>query len=252
MPNYFANAEVAARYARARPCFKGNIAERISSLTGVLRFNRALDVGCGTGRSAIALAEIADNVIAIDESEHMLAHCPPRPNIEYRRGVAEELSFDDHTFDLVSVGSALHWFDQKRFFEQCRRVLCENGWLLVYNDHFTAHMRGNATFKRWVRTRYAKRYRVRARGLRDFDEQTAVEQGFRVVHRAAFDREVPFTREDFIAYLLTHTNTLAAIAAGEATAESVRDWLELELTPYLPDGTTGALIFKSNLWMLRR
>ena len=123
LPNLFASAEVAARYRRVRPFIHTRVAEQICALSGCARFRRALDVGCGTGQSTVALATIADRVVALDSSQQMLDHASACPNVRYQLGRAEQLDFSDGEFDLVSVGSALHWFDQPRFFTCCRRVL---------------------------------------------------------------------------------------------------------------------------------
>jgi SAM-dependent methyltransferase len=289
LPNYFTSAEVAARYTRVRPFFHNQVAERLRAFAGVQRFHRALDVGCGSGQSSIALAAIADRVIAIDASPGMLSHAAVRPNISYQLGFAEQLDFAAGEFDLVSVGSALHWFDQDRFFAQCQKVMAPTALLAVYNDHLTAHMQpalaslagsaaiskttvagsaalpapaaGSAALpaparpaacKHWMRTRFLKRFPAPQRGMRDINELKAAECGFEVAERSSFSHLVAFSRPEFIAYLLTCSNTLAAILSGKQTHPSVVDWLDAELAPILPGGTTGEFIFKCNLWMLRR
>jgi ubiquinone/menaquinone biosynthesis C-methylase UbiE len=135
LPNYFTSAEVAARYTEVRPFFHDEAVERLRKFAGVARFQRALDVGCGTGQSSIALAAVADQVAAIDPSEGMLKHASLRPNIAYQLGVAERLDFGAGEFDLVSAGSALHWFDQDRFFAQCQKVLAPAGLLAVHRPY---------------------------------------------------------------------------------------------------------------------
>ncbi len=252
LPNYFKSADVAERYATVRPFFHDEVVERLRKFAGVERFRRALDVGCGTGQSSIALAAVTDHVAAIDASEGMLKHAQLRPNIAYQHGFAEQLDFNSAEFDLISVGSALHWFDQDRFFAQCRKVLAPAGTLAVYNDHFTAHMQDVTACKRWVRTRFAKRFPASRRGMRDIDEIKAGECGFRVSHRASFSHLVPFSREEFIGYLLTRSNTLAAIERGGETQQAIADWLAHELAPIVPDGVTGSFIFKCNLWLLHK
>jgi SAM-dependent methyltransferase len=252
LPNYFTSAEVASRYTKVRPFFHDEVVERLRGFAGVERFQRALDVGCGTGQSSIALAAVADRVSAIDASPDMLKHAAVRPNITYQLGFAEQLDFRAGEFDLVSAGSALHWFDQDRFFAQCRKVLAPAGVLAVYNDHFTAHMQDLPACKRWMRTRFAKRFPPPRRGMRDIDERKAAEGGFTVAHRSSFSHLVPFSREEFIAYLLTRSNTLDAIQCGEETHPSISDWLGCELVPIVPDGVTAYFIFKCNLWLLRK
>lgn len=250
-PNYFNSAEIAARYTQVRPYYHAEVAERLRTFAGVERFGRVLDVGCGSGQSSIALAGIAGQVIAIDPSPSMLGAAQVHPRVLYQPGLAEELDFAAGAFDLISAGSALHWFDQERFYGQCRRVLSPGGLLAIYNDHFTAHMEGSVACKRWMRTRFAKRYPPPLRGMRDIDEHRAAECGFRVVHRDSFSHLVSFSRQEFIAYLLTRSNTLAALAQGREMESTMIDWLECELAPIVPDRTAGSFIFKCNLWLMR-
>jgi SAM-dependent methyltransferase len=252
LSNYFTGAEIAARYTKVRPFFQDEVVERLRKFAGVERFQRALDVGCGTGQSSIALAAVADHVTAVDASEDMLKHALLRPNVVYQLGFAEQLNFRAGEFDLVSAGSALHWFDQDRFFARCQKILAPAGVLAVYNDHFTTHMESVAACKHWMRTHFAKRFPVRRRGMRDIDELKAAECGFTVAHRSSFSHLVPFSREGFIAYLMTRSNTLATIESGEETQQSIADWLGHELAPIVPDGVTGSFIFKCNLWLLRK
>lgn len=44
---------------------------------------QALDVGCGTGQSTMAIRAIAHHVVGVDPSESMLAACGPRPNLQF-------------------------------------------------------------------------------------------------------------------------------------------------------------------------
>jgi SAM-dependent methyltransferase len=182
----------------------------------------------------------------------MLDHATSHPRICYQLGFAEQLDFEAGMFDLISAGSALHWFDQERFYVECQRVLSAAGLLAVYNDHFTAHMEGSVACKRWMRTRFAKRFPPPRRGMRDMDEEKASEFGFKVAHRSSFSHPVPFSRAELIGYLLTRSNTLAALARGKETQAGLIDWLDRELTPIVPDGVTGSFIFKCNLWVMRR
>ncbi len=252
LPNYFTDTEAAARYTKVRPFFHEEVIQRLCAFTGAPRYRRALDVGCGSGQSSIALAAIADHVTAIDASREMLSHAPVYPNICYQFGVAEELNVDAGEFDLISVGSALHWFDQQRFFSQCAQVLNPSGALLIYNDHFTAHLQGVVECKRWMRTRFAKRFPPPRRGMRDFSEPNAFECGFEVAQRTSFSHLVPFSRPEFISYLLTRSNTLAAIHSGREVNSSMMKWLDEQLSPIIPDGEIGSFIFKCNMWVLKK
>ncbi len=45
---------------------------------------------------------------------------------------AEDPGLDDASVDLVTAGQAVHWFDQKRFFESVRRVGAPGGAVAVW------------------------------------------------------------------------------------------------------------------------
>jgi SAM-dependent methyltransferase len=71
---------------------------------------RALDVGCGTGALAHALAPHVGEVVGVDESEEYLAaareHAPP--GCTFVVGDAESLPFPYGDFDLVGCVRVLH------------------------------------------------------------------------------------------------------------------------------------------------
>ena len=61
-----------------------------------------LDVGCGAGRPAGALASLCKKIIGIDNDSKMLSEAKKRcSNIEIINGNALNMKFKDNTFDLV-------------------------------------------------------------------------------------------------------------------------------------------------------
>ncbi|CAG8796081.1 12_t:CDS:2 [Dentiscutata erythropus] len=101
-------------------------------------FSTALDVATGTGYVARELSKTFQQVHATDISQEMLSSAFSSPNIQYSLSTAEDLSqFQDSTFDLITVGEALHWFDSVKFFKEAWRVLKQNGTLAVfgYSSH---------------------------------------------------------------------------------------------------------------------
>ncbi|MDR3765058.1 MAG: methyltransferase domain-containing protein [Acidobacteriota bacterium] len=216
-------------------------------------FARALDVGCGAGQSSEALAEVAARVSGVDAAAEMLAHAVPHERIAYQQGSAEHLEFPSASFDLVTVGAALHWFDQPQFYAECRRVMAPGALLLVYNDHFTAHAQQVLAVKHWMRSRFARRFPIPRRGMRDMTEAVALEAGFRILRRGSFEHLVPYRRREFIDFLLTRSNTLVAIQQGRETPGSVTAWMDAELAQILPGEASAEpteFLFKCNLWLL--
>lgn len=82
----------------------------------------AWDCATGNGQVAGELADRFDRVEATDISETQLLLATKKDNIHYQISRAEQTPFADHTFDLITVAQALHWFDVNAFHEEVRRV----------------------------------------------------------------------------------------------------------------------------------
>ena len=128
--NYFTDARIAQRYATSRRSYHAAVADQIRALCGLnapATISVALDAGCGTGLSALALTAIADKVIGCDASSAMLGYAAPHDRVEYRLASAEHSPIEDGSVDLVTAGSAYHWFDQDLFLAEASRILRTRG-----------------------------------------------------------------------------------------------------------------------------
>jgi ubiquinone/menaquinone biosynthesis C-methylase UbiE len=104
----------------------------------VTRHGLCWDAGAGNGQAACGLAEHFAEVVATDASAEQIAHATPCPGVTYRVAPAEDPGLDDASVDLVTVGQAVHWFDQRRFFECVKRVGVPGGAVAVWAyDLFT-------------------------------------------------------------------------------------------------------------------
>jgi len=95
-------------------------AERIQRIS-LKGDERILDIGCGDGRAAAALAQRVPNgdVLGIDSSLGMVKLARKRhpeqihPNLDFAHGDAGALPFEN-AFDLVFSNAALHWVQDHR------------------------------------------------------------------------------------------------------------------------------------------
>lgn len=124
------NFSVQARgYARFRPHYPD---EMIHYIIGkVDGRNTVLDVATGNGQVAAALALSFTKVFATDISEKQLQQAVAAPNIYYSVASAENLGFDDGSFDLITVGQAIHWFKFVAFYKEVNRLLKKDGVFAV-------------------------------------------------------------------------------------------------------------------------
>jgi SAM-dependent methyltransferase len=97
---------------------------------GDVKGRRVLDLGCGGGQGAIALAKQGATVIGVDASAEQLAHARrlaelEGAKVELRHGDLADLAFvQSDSVDLVLSASVLEYVeDIGRVFRQCHRVL---------------------------------------------------------------------------------------------------------------------------------
>lgn len=86
---------------------------RLVELAGLQDGERVLDVGCGTGTLALLAKRSAPGaqVVGIDADAEMLAQARTKPGahgIRFDEGMADELPYDDSSFDKVLSSLVFH------------------------------------------------------------------------------------------------------------------------------------------------
>jgi ubiquinone/menaquinone biosynthesis C-methylase UbiE len=95
---------------------------------------RVADIACGTGILADRIERELHpgQVYGIDMSEGMLNQARARSRgVQWLRGPAEQLPFDDGALDAVVTTSAFHFFDQPAALREFHRVLSPGGLVAV-------------------------------------------------------------------------------------------------------------------------
>lgn len=133
----------------------------------------ALDAATGGGHTANALAPLVKQVTALDLTPEMLASAKKfitdngHSNVEFVEGDAENMPFDDETFDIVTCRIAPHHFPNiKDFIKEVYRVLKPGGRFLLNDnaapevdefDHFynkIEKLRDYSHFRAWKKTEW--------------------------------------------------------------------------------------------------
>lgn len=122
---------VARHYAAYRPPLHELILGRV--LSPHEAFLTGLDVGCGTGYSAIALAAYCDRVFGIDPSPSMLSEATPHERVTYRAGAGERIPLRDDSVDVVTFAGSLFHADAEATGAELRRVCRDRAVVLVYD-----------------------------------------------------------------------------------------------------------------------
>ncbi|MEU0792824.1 class I SAM-dependent methyltransferase [Amycolatopsis sp. NPDC005961] len=120
----------AAAYAEHRPGYPREAIEwGLSGATGTPR--RVLDLGAGTGKLTLGLAELGLDVTAVEPDPEMRAELGRTvPGATSLKGRAERIPLPDAGVDAVFVGQAFHWFDVPAAMTEIARVLRPGGVLV--------------------------------------------------------------------------------------------------------------------------
>ena len=106
-----------------------------------------LDVGAGTGMMSEFAYRCREDLkyVAVDPAEGMLKYAPEY--LQTHIAPAEELPFEDNSFDMILMGESLHHFRNPELaLKEVVRVLKKGGKLFIY-DFDKSTFRGNAICK---------------------------------------------------------------------------------------------------------
>lgn len=106
-----------------------------------------LDIGCGSGELMLALQRRGARTIGIEVVAELVAGCREQ-GLDVRWGRAEELPFEDATFDRIVCGVVMPYLDERRAVAEWSRVLKPGGRIfatyhgLGYALHYMASSKG--------------------------------------------------------------------------------------------------------------
>jgi SAM-dependent methyltransferase len=121
----------AAHYAAYRPPLHRLILRR--ALGDDARFGEGLDIGCGTGYSALALAELCERVVGVDPSPAMLERATPHERVRYLPGSGDALPLPDGSADVITFAGSLFYTDTPATHAEAHRVARPGALVVVYD-----------------------------------------------------------------------------------------------------------------------
>lgn len=187
-------------YAAFRPSYPSQLYDFI--MAHVKSSNAAWDCACGNGQVAKDLAERFDKVYATDISESQIANAAKKENIIYSLSPAENTSFADEQFDLITVGQALHWFNIPGFFNEAQRVLKPNGIIAVWGYSLLSVNNDLDPVINNFYTRIIGSYWDKERKLVD-EQYRSVEFPFEKIEVPAFEISFSWSAYEFLGYIST-------------------------------------------------
>ena len=128
----FDDLDVARAYANRAP-YPAKLFNRLGELTP--RRGLALDLGCGPGKLARPLADLFDQVHAVDPAAPMIAvgrdlDAGDHPNIAWFVSTAEAAPLSG-PYDLVVAGVSIHWMDRDILFPRLCTHMAADGLVVI-------------------------------------------------------------------------------------------------------------------------
>lgn len=189
-------------YAQFRPGYPKAFMDWLCSTIGIVKGSVLADIGSGTGILTRQLLEYGNVVYAVEPNDDMrnIAEDDLRafPNFVSVKATAENTTLPDQSVDFITVAQAFHWFDRERFRLECRRILKQDGKVvLVWNSRAPEDklvMENDRVNRKWCP------------GFKGFSGGMGEETADRVLldfftgdyHKKVFKNFLHFNKKDFI------------------------------------------------------
>jgi SAM-dependent methyltransferase len=211
-------ATEAAEYAHLRPTYPEELFQFLASV--VPSRGLAWDCATGNGQAATHLARYFGRVVATDESGEMIAQAPRDPRIVYWVAEAEDSGLEGSSVDLVTVASAVHWFDLKRFYAEVRRVVKPGGTIAVWT-YYTPIFDSNidAIIRRLAHDVLGAYWDARVHYV--VDEFHDLPFPFEPLEAPPFQTDMVWDMQDLLAYFETWSSSLKYREANHASPTKV-------------------------------
>ena len=122
-------------YVRARPGYPGEVVTTLAERYGLTPSWSIADIGAGTGISAALFLGHGCTVFGVEPNRAMRDAAVSRlgSHVRFRGidGTAEATTLLPHSVDAVVAAQAFHWFDRRRFREECARILKPGGIVVL-------------------------------------------------------------------------------------------------------------------------
>jgi SAM-dependent methyltransferase len=129
-------ATTAALYEELRPPYPPSFFREVALRLALDKQHALIDLGTGPGLLALGFAPYVGRIVGVDPEPAMLAAAKnaaerASQTLTLIAGKAEDLPDDIGSFDVVTIGRALHWMDREATLARLERLVAPEGVILV-------------------------------------------------------------------------------------------------------------------------
>ncbi len=136
-------ATTVALYEELRPPYPPAFFRSVAQKLGLGREHALIDLGTGPGLPALGFGPYVGRIVGVDPEPAMITAARKAAGrasqaLTLIEGKAEALPADIGSFDVVTVGRALHWMDRDAALALFERLVAAEGVVVVCSSHSAA------------------------------------------------------------------------------------------------------------------
>jgi SAM-dependent methyltransferase len=136
-------ATTVALYEELRPPYSPAFFREVALQLKLGRQHALIDLGTGPGLLALGFSPYVGRIVGVDPEPAMIAAATAAAArasqaLTLIEGRAEDLSSDIGSFDVVTIGRALHWMDRDAVLTRLEPLVAPDGVILVCSSHSVA------------------------------------------------------------------------------------------------------------------
>ena len=243
-------ASTASLYEHLRPPYPSEFFRSVAHKLGLTKQGSLIDLGTGPGLLALGFGPYVGRIVGVDPEPAMLdaarrAAASAGHALTLIEGKVETLSPDIGTFDVVTIGRALHWMDREPTLARLDRLVARDGAILICAS-FSATDGSNPWLDGYndVRRRWspAKLWEEAGMGTRTHRDLPAFFRGsaFQPTELVTVETSHTISVQDLTRRTLTYSSS-SPEALGENADAMLRD-VGQHLAPFSRDGAIAETV----------
>ncbi len=213
--------KISSDYAKYRDIYPDEFYQKIVSRGLCIKGQKVLDLGTGTGVLPRNMYRFGANWTGIDISENQIEQAKRLSygmNISYRAVSAEDMDFEDNTFDAVTACQCFWYFNHIKIMPELYRVLKPGGHILVlYMAYLPFEDRIAGESEKLV-LKYSPDWSGAGETMRPIDIDAVYSRCFKKVYSEEYLLNVHFTRESWNGRMKASRAIGASLTADEISA----------------------------------
>jgi ubiquinone/menaquinone biosynthesis C-methylase UbiE len=236
-------ASTASLYEHLRPPYPSEFFRGVARKLGLTKQSSLIDLGTGPGLLALGFAPYVGRIVGVDPEPAMLdaarrAAASAGHALALIEGKVETLAPNIGSFDIVTIGRALHWMDRELTLARLDRLVAQGGAIAICASFSATDGRNpwldgyNDVRRRWSP---AKLWEEAGKGTRTHRDLPAFFRGsaFQPTERVTVETRHTISVQDLTRRTLTYSSS-SPEALGDNVEAMLRD-VEEHLAPFSRD-----------------